>query len=714
MVGRESDCAAVVAALERSARVALVGATAVGITTVAAATAADGVWIDLHGVTERWGMLTAVADALDVAADAEGDESVQLGRLASARGALLVFDHGAGCAGPLRELLDDWHAHEPGVRAMVAGQEALGMVGEETIVLVSLQPAEGGELLLRRTQSWSALGEAARRAVVHVVALGARVDRSGVLDLLGGDWEQPIAEAVAAGWLATGPQDALTVTSLDVAFVRTTALFGELGGTAREQVHARLVARHEAAIATGQPGAIDLRPDRRHREAVAAAGGSLGARAALVLATPSSRRAPVPRLLQLLERVIEDVEVEPDLRADALVRRGWLHWESGRRTPARYDFEDAVALAVAPQVRGRAIAGLARVKLHNGSNDDALRDYREATELALQSGDTAGARSIRQHLPLVLVALDRSQAEIDGSVRDSTADLREAGDARTEGALVAGLARVLVAVGRSPEAAVDLDRRAIRCFRRAADARSEAGVQLHLAGLLADAGAAGASAEAAEAARLLWTELGHVGAAVDAAAHAAVCERVCGRPAGVEDLRADAARVADTTVGARVDVAAAELHLLDGKPGPARRLLYAAIGVLEGADSGASLAHASHLLGCVHLLLGAPDEALPRLARARRGWTECGVPARVVRSQCLIAVAEAKAGRARQAAEASMSIRVRAGGPRAARLAVLTEAFLDVRAGGAAAAERWYRRFRAEGGWVEATVVERLLGRLLG
>jgi len=162
-VGREADITRVVALLEHTRLVTLVGPGGAGKTSLAVEAARgaagsfrDGAWfVPLAGVTEAARVAPAIAEAVGVADSASG-QSVRelLGRWMAQRDVLLVLDNCEhlidACAGLVESLL---RSADPRARIIATSREALGVPGEAQVPVPALGEEDAVALFAERAAS---------------------------------------------------------------------------------------------------------------------------------------------------------------------------------------------------------------------------------------------------------------------------------------------------------------------------------------------------------------------------------------------------------------------------------------------------------------------------------------------------------------------------------------------------------------------------------
>ena len=746
----------------------LVGPAGIGKTRLARAVSPKAVWVDLVGIAAEDDIVATVAEALDVVVDATGLEALQLGRAWSARGQMLVLDGADESREPLRAILATWLTLAPEGRVLVTARQPLGLPDESAVHLEPLQPSAARMLLQQRASTdtkgaledgvleqlggvplalalvaplepaslgslgagasplclaWEALTTEQRRDLCWLALLEGEVDADLAVALLAKTSDatpagERLAALVEASWVEAWAGERLTVRLLQAvrAFVGTTAQLEALRVGARAAAATLWLEHGEGLLRAMEQGEsfrrASMDAQRRHLEAIARWPEPVAAaRATLVLVSGLRDRGMLGRFVPLLDRMIGDPAVGAPMRALALVERGRISWDAGRRTTARFDFEDALEQSSRdPQgARRHALAALATVKSANQDPDAALALLRESRELALQAGDQRGAASLQQRMVPVLVALDRSRAEVDEALRLALA-VSDTDTSTPDGELVRSLAEVLIATGRPDTEVIMLLDQAVESTRVNSDTRQEAATRQLLATVHSHRGVWLDCALHAQEARQRWAERGHLVHEVESALLVGVAECVSGQSsAALPEAQQLATLTGDEELVAVVEIARAECDILAGELAPARRRLLSAIGCLQESRRWRALASAHELLGLVYLLRGQPDEALPRLARGRRTWAELSSPFLLLRSACLMAAAEARAGRIQRAAEWSMQIRSSSRSPRVERLVELTAIWLDIRTGDPRAVERWYGTFEPRGGAVEAVALERML-----
>ncbi|HEY6449869.1 MAG TPA: adenylate/guanylate cyclase domain-containing protein, partial [Candidatus Cybelea sp.] len=146
-VGRETEIAEITALIERHRLVTLVGSGGVGKTRTSLQVAAnlldgpsDGVWfIELAPLASGDYIPSTVAQALGLALAPEGDPVENLVRQLKAKHALLVFDNCEHLVEPTARMISAIMHGAPKVKVLASSRQGLGIEGEETYRLPSLE-----------------------------------------------------------------------------------------------------------------------------------------------------------------------------------------------------------------------------------------------------------------------------------------------------------------------------------------------------------------------------------------------------------------------------------------------------------------------------------------------------------------------------------------------------------------------------------------------
>ena len=173
-IGREQEVRAVLDGFDAGRRlVTLTGPAGIGKSRVALAAVREASatrrWrVELAQVTERAGIVSAVAQAIGVTLDPSlplAESEVRLGR-ALGEG-LLLLDNADEAVEALAGLVDDWLRAAPGLRVVVSSRTRLGTASESCVVVGPLSVEHGRALFLERAHLGSAggAGEAVERLV---------------------------------------------------------------------------------------------------------------------------------------------------------------------------------------------------------------------------------------------------------------------------------------------------------------------------------------------------------------------------------------------------------------------------------------------------------------------------------------------------------------------------------------------------------------------
>ncbi|MGH9270679.1 MAG: transcriptional regulator, partial [Ilumatobacteraceae bacterium] len=139
LIGRDAECARLVALLEPGAVVTFIGPGGVGKTTLAAAV------VDRAAPFARIGSLPATASA-DEVADALGFESVDAATVALAeRPTTIVLDGCEHLLGAVRQVVTAIRSGAAQAIVVITSRQPLGLAGEQVVVVDPLGlPAPGG------------------------------------------------------------------------------------------------------------------------------------------------------------------------------------------------------------------------------------------------------------------------------------------------------------------------------------------------------------------------------------------------------------------------------------------------------------------------------------------------------------------------------------------------------------------------------------------
>lgn len=168
-VGRRKDLLALRGSFARGQRlITLLGTAGAGKTRLARRFGADraaaystdggGVWFaDLSATNTAEGVVAAVAQALGVPLDPQGDVDAdigQVGRALAARGrTLVILDNGEQVVDGLIACIAPWREAAPRVRFLVTSRTVLGLDGEAVHRLLPLEPAEALALFVDRARA---------------------------------------------------------------------------------------------------------------------------------------------------------------------------------------------------------------------------------------------------------------------------------------------------------------------------------------------------------------------------------------------------------------------------------------------------------------------------------------------------------------------------------------------------------------------------------
>jgi predicted ATPase/class 3 adenylate cyclase len=170
-VGREAEIAGVTALVEQHRLVTLVGSGGVGKTRLSLHVAAnrldgsrDGVWlIELAPLSSGDYIHTTLAQALGLTLAPEGDPLENLAQALKAKDALLVFDNCEHLVEPAAQVISTILRSCPKIKILASSRQGLGVAGEATYHVPSLDLATGVALFVERahaaSSSFSLTGE---------------------------------------------------------------------------------------------------------------------------------------------------------------------------------------------------------------------------------------------------------------------------------------------------------------------------------------------------------------------------------------------------------------------------------------------------------------------------------------------------------------------------------------------------------------------------
>jgi predicted ATPase/class 3 adenylate cyclase len=163
-VGREAEIAETTALIDRHRLVTLVGSGGVGKTRLSLQVAAnlldgagDGVWfIELAPLTSGGYIPSTVALALGLTLSTEGDPVENLVRALKGKHALLVFDNCEHVVEPAAHVISAILHAAPNVKVLASSRQGLGVAGEATYHVPSLDLPAGVALFVERARAASA------------------------------------------------------------------------------------------------------------------------------------------------------------------------------------------------------------------------------------------------------------------------------------------------------------------------------------------------------------------------------------------------------------------------------------------------------------------------------------------------------------------------------------------------------------------------------
>ncbi len=691
---------------------------------------AGGAWaFDLTEATTEEAVCAAVARVLDLEPERR-DPVGQVGRALAARGrALLVFDNLEQCVEHLPRTLGRWLDLAPEATFLATSRVALGLVGEERVLLGPLPPEDAEALFVERASrpvtdeerpdvralcaALDGVPLALQLAAARVRLLGvARIRERLGLELLSGGgrdlperhrslaaslaWSTALLSAEAGealGQLAVfeepfpleaaeavlelqGAAEALSVLDelVDASLLRVDPVGDHFSMLGVVRAYARSVA----------PPAARSAAERRHASHFA----QLGAVEALDALSGPGGPARRRRLGEALGDLV------------AACRRSVARGDAGTALPTlraasavlhlRGPFPLAVALAeevralpgLSPAERGAAaaLAGAAhslagRSEVGRACFEAALADHRA-------TGDRRAEGRALRNLGIAELNLgnpDRARASLDAALRAA----RDCGDRRLEGQTLAALGSVLREVGRPGEAQLAHER-ALALHREVGDRRFE-GVALSALGNLHRREGRSAVAQACyEQALAIDRELGNRRSEAVVLGYLGILHSEQDREA-LAVRHHEAALALHRELGDRRFEAVAlgnlgHLHLSHGRLGPARACLTEALALHRAQGDRRHEGLLLGWLGSLHDAEGDPAEARRCLEAALALHRELGARLHegdVLRRLALVSSPEA-AERWLDAAEALVRERADRG---ALAEVLLARAALHLRAG---------------------------------
>jgi predicted ATPase/class 3 adenylate cyclase len=162
-VGREAEIAGVTVLVERHRLVTLVGSGGVGKTRLSLHVAADrldgprdGVWlIELAPLANGDYIHTAVAQALGITLAPEGDPLENLAHALKVKDSLLIFDNCEHLVEPAAHVISTILRSCPKIKIIASSRQGLGVAGEATYHVPSLDIATGVALFVERAHAAS-------------------------------------------------------------------------------------------------------------------------------------------------------------------------------------------------------------------------------------------------------------------------------------------------------------------------------------------------------------------------------------------------------------------------------------------------------------------------------------------------------------------------------------------------------------------------------
>lgn len=163
-LGRETEITEIAALVEQHRVATLVGSGGVGKTRLSLHVAAglvdhfkDGVWfIELATLARGEYIPTTVAQALGIALPSEGDRVENLARALKRKEMLLVFDNCEHLVEAAAQLISAILHAAPSIKVMASSRQGLGVAGEATYHVPSLDPPTAVALFVERARAASA------------------------------------------------------------------------------------------------------------------------------------------------------------------------------------------------------------------------------------------------------------------------------------------------------------------------------------------------------------------------------------------------------------------------------------------------------------------------------------------------------------------------------------------------------------------------------
>jgi predicted ATPase/class 3 adenylate cyclase len=163
-VGREAELAEITALIDQHRLVTLVGSGGVGKTRLSLHVAADridefhdGVWfVELAPLSQGDFIPTTVASALGIRLPSQGDLVESLARMLKGKELLLVFDNCEHLVEPTAHVISTILHAAPKVKVLASSRQALGVAGEATYQVPTLDVPTGVALFVERARSANA------------------------------------------------------------------------------------------------------------------------------------------------------------------------------------------------------------------------------------------------------------------------------------------------------------------------------------------------------------------------------------------------------------------------------------------------------------------------------------------------------------------------------------------------------------------------------
>lgn len=162
-IGREQEIDEIAALIQRNRLVTIAGTGGVGKTRLSLQAATDfidrlhdGVWfVELAPLTKAEYVPTTVASALRIALPSKGDPVESIARALKRKEMLLIFDNCEHLIEPAAHVISAILHAAPNVKVLASSRQGLGVTGEATYQVPSLNLANGIELFVERARAAS-------------------------------------------------------------------------------------------------------------------------------------------------------------------------------------------------------------------------------------------------------------------------------------------------------------------------------------------------------------------------------------------------------------------------------------------------------------------------------------------------------------------------------------------------------------------------------